>query len=93
MSLCIAAGFAPIFVQEALEMQTALGLVAANLGVSLLPGSVRRIGWPGVVLIPLAEPVPQTELSVAYRADETSAILPHFLDIVRNNTGDSEIGA
>jgi len=84
MSLCIAAGFSPIFVQEALEMQTALGLVAANLGVSLLPGSVRRIAWLGVVLIPLAEPVPQTELSVAYRADETSAILPHFLDIVRS---------
>ena len=86
MSLCIAAGFAPTSIQEALEMQTALGLVAANLGVSIVPGSVQRIAWPGVVLVPLAAPVPQTELSVAYRVDEASPILQHFLDIVRQQS-------
>lgn len=83
MSLCIAAGFTPVSVQEALEMQTALGLVAAGLGMAIVPGSVARIAWPGVALVPIPPPAPQTELSVAYRVDESSPILPHFLDIAR----------
>lgn len=83
LALCVAAGFTPNVVQEALEIQTVLGLVASDLGVAFVPASVRRIDWPGVVLLPIAAPSPTTELSIAYRRSEPSPILPHFLAIVR----------
>ncbi len=83
LALCFAAGFTPNVVQEALEIQTVLGLVASDLGVALVPGSVRRVDWPGVVLRPISAPSPTTELSIAYRREDPSPILPHFLQIVR----------
>jgi DNA-binding transcriptional LysR family regulator len=92
LSLCISAGFTPIAVQEALEMQTALGLVAGGLGVAVVPESVRRIAWPGVKLVRFPSPVPQTELSIAYRVDETSPILPRFHEIVREVSADASGG-
>jgi DNA-binding transcriptional LysR family regulator len=83
MSICLAAGFAPSSIQEAQEMQTALGLVAAGLGVAIVPASVARIAWPGVVLVSMPSPAPQTQLSIAYHVDEETPILPHFLEIVQ----------
>jgi DNA-binding transcriptional LysR family regulator len=82
-SLCVAAGFTPLVVQDALEMQTALGLVAGDLGVTLVPESTKRIAWPNVVFKPMRHPVPQTSLSMAYRRDDPSPILPRFLKIAR----------
>ena len=42
---------------EVREMQTALGLVAAGAGVSLVPSSVRRLGRDDVVYLELREPL------------------------------------
>src|SRR5471032_969759 len=43
MSLARDAGFSPHFAQEAGEAMTIIGLVAAGLGVSVLPASYQRI--------------------------------------------------
>jgi DNA-binding transcriptional LysR family regulator len=88
-SLCVAAGFTPLIVQEALEMQTAIGLVAGSLGVTLVPKSVRRIAWSGVVFKQMHCPAPVTTLSMAYRKDERSPILPKFLEIARQTANDA----
>jgi len=48
LALCQGAGFSPRIVQEANLLQTHVNLVAAGLGVSLLPGSVRVLRMPGV---------------------------------------------
>ena len=81
LDLCGQEGFVPRVVQEALEMQTALGLVAGGLGIAVVPDGVRSLSWPGIVLKPMPKPAPTIELSIAYRIDETSPILPHFLEI------------
>ena len=39
---CVAAGYAPRIVQEVVEIPAVLNLVAAGLGVSLVPGSLAR---------------------------------------------------
>ena len=82
LELCAEAGFSPLVVQEAMEMQTALGLVAGNLGIAVVPEGVRNISWPGIVLKPMPDPAPTIELSLAHRRDEDSPILPHIQDIV-----------
>jgi DNA-binding transcriptional LysR family regulator len=54
----------PNVVQQAIHQETVLGLVAAGLGISVLPESVQRFQMPGVTTRRLAGR-PQTELHVA----------------------------
>ena len=51
---CRRAGFLPRIVQEAQRMHTILSLVAAGLGVSLVPSGARSLGLDGVVFVPVA---------------------------------------
>ena len=53
MAACRAAGFAPVVAQEAPRMPATLSLVAAGLGLSLVPASMGRIAMEGVAYRPL----------------------------------------
>jgi DNA-binding transcriptional LysR family regulator len=90
VNACRRAGFTPRVLHPG-SMQTNLALVSAGLGVSLLPASIRNLRRAGVVYRPLAPPVPQVEMAVAYRRAERSAVLPAFLevthDVVRRGRG------
>jgi len=78
-----ASGFTPRVVQEVREMQTAISLVVAGLGIALLPASVANLQRAGLVLLPLQEPAPRTELAVVSRRDDPSPVLANFLAIVQ----------
>ena len=79
---CQDAGFAPRVAQEVTEMQVGLGLGASGMGVvGLLPASVRNIKATGIVFKKLAKPVPQMELSVAWRPETLSPAARAFLDV------------
>jgi DNA-binding transcriptional LysR family regulator len=81
LTACRRAGFTPRILNPG-SMQTNLALVSAGLGVSLLPASIRNLRRAGVVYRPLAPPVPQVEMAVAYRRGERSAVLPAFLQVL-----------
>jgi DNA-binding transcriptional LysR family regulator len=70
-------------VQEVAEMQTVIGLVAAGVGVSLVPESVRALQRRGVTYRPLAEDVPTVELAAAWRTGDDSPVLAAFLALIR----------
>jgi DNA-binding transcriptional LysR family regulator len=55
IALCQQAGFAPQVAQEARESPTIVALVAAGLGVALVPASLRSINVNGVAYRPLRE--------------------------------------
>jgi len=80
---CEDAGFTPRVVQEVREMQTAISLVVAGLGIALLPASVANLHRTGLSLLPLKEPAPRTELAVVSRRNDPSPVLENFLAIVR----------
>jgi DNA-binding transcriptional LysR family regulator len=82
-SVCEQAGFSPRTVQETAEIHTAISLVAAGLGITLVPASIRSLRRPGVVYRPLEAPLPMTELTVAYRREEDSPVLHAFLRVAR----------
>ncbi len=82
LDLCAEAGFAPAAVQEALEMQTGLGLVAGGLGVSIVPEGARRLAWPGLVLRPMPEPAPTIDLALVFPRQHSSPILPHLQVVI-----------
>lgn len=91
-ALCEGAGFAPQVAQEVREMQTAVSLIAAGIGISLVPASVQNLRRQGVVYRPLTDPTPLTELVLAYRRDDSSPVLQVFLETVRNNQSETQQG-
>jgi LysR family transcriptional regulator, benzoate and cis,cis-muconate-responsive activator of ben and cat genes len=75
-------GLNPMVDFEVREMQTALGLVAAGAGVSLVPSSVRRLGRDDVVYLDLSEPNVVSPIIMTYRSDDTSPLLAHILRLM-----------
>ncbi|WP_150273625.1 LysR family transcriptional regulator [Paenibacillus tepidiphilus] len=69
MELCQAAGFEPRIVFESNNMETVQSLVAAGMGVTLVPHFIARAPRSEFVpvYLPLAEPVPSRTLVIAYR--------------------------
>ncbi len=88
-SACRQAGFAPRGLPGTNSIQTNLGLIAAGLGVSLVPASARNLHRVGVVYRPLAPPVPHVVMGVAYLRDEASPIVPAFVQVIREVTARS----
>lgn len=81
IGLCQDAGFSPRLGQEAREVSTIVGLVAAGLGVSLLPASLQRIQVEGVVFRRLSDPGAVTTMWLTWRRDETSPAARAFIDL------------
>ena len=81
LDLCRSAGFEPRVVQEAVEMVSALSLVAAGIGIALVPGAVRAVRRPGVVFRPLT-PAPWSEVMLIRRNEPPTALIARFLEVV-----------
>jgi DNA-binding transcriptional LysR family regulator len=71
-------GASPRVVQYAPEMLTIIGLVAAGIGVSLVPASVSRLEIQGVVYRPVSG-APHSELVAITRAGDDSALVRAFV--------------
>lgn len=56
LQLCRRARFAPRIAQEAREVPTMLGLVAANVGVAVVPASARHMSGRGVAFVEIDDP-------------------------------------
>jgi DNA-binding transcriptional LysR family regulator len=66
-ALCGKAGFRPRIVQEARDSATIIGLVAAGVGIAVVPGDTRCIALEGVVYQRLADAEATSTLHLAYR--------------------------
>ncbi len=86
ISLCQQAGFSPTVVQEAMQMQTIVSLVAGGIGIAIVPISLNNLQRTGVVYKPLEQPTPYAEVAVAWRNQDLSAIAQRFLEIVEQVT-------
>ncbi len=80
---CRDAGFAPRVVQEPGEIDTMLSLVAAGLGVALVPGSMRRIR-PNGVRYPSLEgrPIP-ISLALMWNTQRAGPAVRHLVETAR----------
>ena len=80
---CAAHGFRPNVALEVSETATLVSFVAAGLGVSLVPESVRHMTVEGAVYRPLARDTTTVELAVAWRRDDATPLLERALEVVR----------
>lgn len=85
LNLCQQAGFQPKIVQEASPPEVLIGLVESGMGISLVATSAENRHKTQVIYRPLAEPVPNLEIAVAWRKEKNSLVLNQFLDIVKQS--------
>lgn len=76
-------GLAPAAVHEVRELQTALGLVAAQVGVSLVPESVEGVRVKGVAYRRLPEPVATSPIILSRRLHDESRATALFCSLAR----------
>jgi DNA-binding transcriptional LysR family regulator len=81
-AMCRAAGFTPLVAYEGAEYQTILSLVAAGLGVSLVPRSVENLQRRGVVYRVIPDAPPRAEIAAVYRGENWSRPLEAMLDVL-----------
>ncbi|WP_034632034.1 LysR substrate-binding domain-containing protein [Maridesulfovibrio bastinii] len=73
------AGFIPDIVQEAESKNTALALVRAGLGISIVPESLSMRSSKEVIFKKLSGPIPDLELHIAYLESNENPALRNFL--------------
>jgi DNA-binding transcriptional LysR family regulator len=78
------AGVTPHIGQEAIQMQTIVGLVSAGMGMALVPQSVSNLKRPGVEYRPLSDAAPPIETGLAWRRDNASPVLHALLALLRD---------
>ena len=84
IAACRDAGFSPGIAQLAPRITSTLGLVAAGLGVALVPESLQRVRLDGVAYRRLAGAAqPKAFLGLALRKDNASPVLRAFVASVR----------
>jgi len=89
LAACKSAGFSPRVAQEAPRMTATMSLVAAGLGVSIVPASMARLRGDGVIYRALSDcPELCAPLYLATRIDDSSPALARFMGVIN-----AEIGA
>lgn len=81
MAACLAAGFLPRVTQQCSQVAVIVGLVAADMGVAIVPADLQSLQHPKVRYVPLqsnSSPL-NVEVSFAWRKDSTNPTLSSFL--------------
>ena len=84
IAACSAEGFSPRVTQEAPRMLSTLSFVAAGLGVSLVPASLRRVNIEGVVYVSVTHPKAlRAPLNLIWRDGPLSGAARKLIDEAR----------
>lgn len=82
VQLAAKAGFHPVVRQQAQQLNGLLALVAAGIGMALIPASMQVVKLAGVSYVPLADPEAYLLLAVVSRAENPSPVVTQFLETV-----------
>jgi len=70
---CQAAGFDPQVIQSAPQLTSVINLVAAGLGISIVPEAIEQVQLNEVRYVAIREPAPRAQLSLAYHRQSIGA--------------------
>jgi DNA-binding transcriptional LysR family regulator len=90
LAACARAGFTPRAGPAAPHIASILSLVAADLGVSLVPASSASVNLSGTVFRHLVGPPVKVAIAIAYRRTTTSAVVRNFRALARRLPVDGE---
>ena len=89
IAACRDAGFEPRLGQQAPQILPVIPMVAAGLGVSIVPESTRQILPDGVAYLAIEGNVPRSRISIAHRRDDRSAAVRNLVAVARRVAGRS----
>ena len=81
------AGIVPNVRQTAGQMPTLMSLVAAGMGISILPTSAVKHNVAAVVGCEIADPIPLSEIGLAVAKDTDSAVVENFRTLALETFG------
>ena len=87
LQLCTAAGFRPRVVREVLESSTMIGLVAAGVGIAVVPVDMNCIRFSGVIYKDICDAGAYTALHLAQRANDRSEHLQRLCEVLMQHAG------
>jgi DNA-binding transcriptional LysR family regulator len=79
IAACREAGFEPELGQSAPQIASLVTLVAADLGFSIVPASMRQVAVAGVIYRELAGVAPLARVALAIRRGESSRVVRNFV--------------
>ena len=82
LDICAHAGFRPRVAREVLEPSTIIGLVAAGVGVAIVPQGIQCIQLSGAIYRPLTDITAYSAVYLAQRQDDPNAHLRAFREIL-----------
>jgi DNA-binding transcriptional LysR family regulator len=83
IAACHRAGFSPRLGHEAPQIVSVLPMVAARLGVSIVPQSTGRIQIDGAFYLPIEGDAPRAAIALAHRRIDRSAAVKNFVAVAR----------
>jgi len=86
---CRAAGFELVVTQEAPQIPSVVNLVAADLGVSIVPASIAQVALDGVAYRPIEGPPLVARLGLAILKAQRSPVAANLMSLIRS-TGQPE---
>ncbi|MFC3884473.1 LysR family transcriptional regulator [Bacillus songklensis] len=73
----------PIIRQEAFEFQTVIGLVAAGMGIAVVPQSAINLHTQDVVFLDMKDQLPVASMGVSWRKNERSPLVKTFISMAK----------
>ncbi|MBD2436752.1 LysR family transcriptional regulator [Nostoc sp. FACHB-110] len=80
---CQIANFNPKVTQEAIQMQTIIGLVSAGMGIAIVASSLQNLQRSGVVYRPIEEVTPLIETAIIWQPDNITPVLDKFFQVIQ----------
>jgi DNA-binding transcriptional LysR family regulator len=87
---CRSNGFDPIIGQVVPQVTSALSLVSAEFGVSVLPASIAQLRVKGVTYRPIHGSVAVARLALAVRRDTRQTVVQNFIHAMRGPTNGTD---
>jgi DNA-binding transcriptional LysR family regulator len=79
---CVQAGFAPQIVQAVSEVPAVASLVAAGIGIGLIPESVKHLYAGLIAAVPLRGGAPKSGVYAVLRREEGSGVINEFVRLM-----------
>lgn len=79
ISACLRAGFQPERFQQSPQISSAISMVAAGFGISIVPDSLRSIKLPGVSFHQIEDAALGSDIALAWRRWDRSPAVHHLV--------------
>ena len=81
VAACLAAGFQPRVVQQSPQMTSTINLVAASIGIAVVPQCMSPLRPDAVRFLAIQGPALMADLHLAYRRDDQSPLLRNLVAV------------